>query len=68
MPEDRLPKPLKPWYHTKCWDKLMAAIDNDKMMAAVCHMHSKTAPGPNQMLAPLLKWAVTLVAWHKEQI
>ena len=62
-PEDRLPKPLEPRYHTKRWDKLMAAIDDDEMMAAVRHMRSKTAPGPDQMLAPLLKWAATPVAW-----
>ena len=46
----------------------MAAIDNNKMMAVVCHICSKTAPGPDQMLVPLLKWAVMLVAWYKEQI
>ena len=34
-PEDRLPKPLKPQYHTMCWDGLMVAINDDELLAAI---------------------------------
>ena len=68
LPEDRVPQPLKPHYHTKRWDGLMAEINEDELLAAVRHMRTCTAPGPDLLQSPLLKWAATPVTRKKGRI
>lgn len=48
-----------------CWDGLMAPIEDEEMVAEICHMKMKMAPGPDGLRTPLVKWGA--IPMHKEK-
>ena len=67
LPADQVPlHNVKVVQMDKCWEGLMDPISEDELLASVRHMRPKTAPGPDGLVTPMIRWAATPVTYGEK--